>query len=90
MQIGQSDYLTIKNQSIGLHFNPQVGPNGREFKLFGTRKNEDLPEKWIGSSYKWHWIYSFIYLDDDNVFELEFDYNDNFVKKLSPTFMSGT
>jgi len=76
------DFLTIKDQKIGLHFEPQVGKNHRPFKLFGTRKNEELPQKFIGNSFKWHWIYSFIYLDNDEVFELEFDYNDKFKKKL--------
>ena len=76
------DYLKIKDQTIGLHFDQQVGKNNRPFKLFGTRKNEEMPEKWISDGYKWHWIYSFIYLDNDEVFELEFDYNDNFKKKL--------
>ena len=36
-----------------------------------------------------HYIYTFKYLDNGEFFEFEFDYNDNFVKKLSPTFMSG-
>ena len=76
------EYLIIKEQKIGLHFEPQVGKNGREFKYFGIRKNLQLPEKWIGNGYKYHWIYSFIYLDNDQVFELEFDYNNKFVKKL--------
>lgn len=76
------DFLTIKDQSIGLHFKPQSGKNKRPFKWFGIRKNTELPEKWIDKTLKWHWIYSFIYLDNDEVFELEFDYNDNFRKKL--------
>lgn len=76
------EYLTIKNQRIGLHFNPQVGKNGREFRYVGIRKNLQLPEKWINKTLKWHWIYSFIYLDNEQVFELEFDYNDKFLQKL--------
>ena len=76
------EHLKIKDQSIGLHFEPQVGKNKRPFKWFGIRKNTELTEKWIDKTLKWHWIYSFIYLDNDEVFELEFDYNDNFRKKL--------
>jgi len=76
------EYLTIKKQRIGLHFDPQIGINGREFRYFGIRKNLQLPEKWINKTFKWHWIYSFIYLDNEQVFELEFDYNDKFLQKL--------
>ena len=76
------EHLTIKNQTIGLHFNPQVGTNNKPFRYCGIRKNEDYPEKWIDKVLKWHWIYTFVYINNNEVFELEFDYNDKFLKKL--------
>ena len=85
------EYLTIKNQKIAIHLLPQVGNSGREFQMIGTAKNLELPEKWSNQkkSMSSHYIYTFKYLDNGEFFEFEFDYNDNFVKKLSPTFMSG-
>jgi hypothetical protein len=85
------DYLIVKNQKIGIHLLPQVGSSGREFRMIGTAKNLEMPEKWSNQkkSMSNHYIYTFKYLDNNEFFEMEFDYNDNFVKKLSPTFMSG-
>ena len=78
------EHLTIKNQKIGLHLEPQVGTNNREFKLIGHKINEELPSNWSNSkkAFCFHWIYTFKYLDNDEVFELEFDYNDEFKRKL--------
>jgi hypothetical protein len=86
------DYLIVKNSKIGIHLLPQVGTSGREFRMIGTAKNLELPEKWSNQkkSMSNHYIYTFKYLDNGETFEMEFDYNDNFVKKLSPTFMSGS
>ena len=77
------DYLTIKNQKIYLHFEPQVGTNNREFKCIGHKINEEFPSKWSNTKkvFCFHWIYTFKYLDTGEVFELEFDYLDNFLKK---------
>ena len=85
------DYLIVKNNKIAIHLLPQVGTAGREFRMIGTAKSLEMPEKWNAQkkSFCSHWIYTFKYLDNGEFFELEFDYNDNFVKKLSPTFMSG-
>ena len=84
------DYLIVKNSKIGIHLEPQSGPNARLFRMVGTAKNLELPDKWSDQkkAFASHWIYTFKYLDNSEIFELEFDYNDNFVKKLSPTFMS--
>lgn len=78
------EYLTIKNQKIGLHLEPQVGTNNREFKCIGHRINEELPSKWSNTkkAFCFHWIYTFKYLDNGEFFELEFDYNDEFKRKL--------
>ena len=77
------EYLTIKNQRIGLHLEPQVGTNNREFRMIATYINEAMPQKWINSkkAFCYHWIYTFKYLDTAETFELEFDYLDNFLKK---------
>lgn len=85
------EHLIVKNNKIGIHFHPQIGPNGRKFRMVGTAKSLELPEKWNAQKKAFcsHWIYTLKYLDNGEFFELEFDYNDNFVKKLSPTFMSG-
>ena len=84
--------LIVKNQKIGIHLLPQVGSSGREFRMVGTAKNLEMPEKWSNQkkSMSNHYIYTFKYLDNGEFFEMEFDYNDNFVKKLSPTLMSGS
>ena len=78
------EHLTIKNQKIYLHFEPQVGTNKREFKCIGHKINEEFPSKWSNTKkvFCFHWIYTFKYLDNDEVFELEFDYNDEFKRKL--------
>jgi hypothetical protein len=63
----------------------QEGTLGRPFRLSGTRKNLQLPEKWVNGIEKWHWIYSFIYLDErGGFFEIEIDYNDKFVRLNKP------
>lgn len=74
--------LTVGKTKINLNFEPQVSTLGREFRHSGIRKNGQMPDKWINGSYKSHWIYTFIYLDDKKTFELEFDYYDKFYKKL--------
>ena len=78
------DYLIVKNNKIAIHLLPQVGTAGREFRMIGTAKNLELPEKWNAQkkSMSNHYIYTFKYLDNGEIFEMEFDYNDNFVKKL--------
>ena len=78
------DYLIVKNNKIGIHLLPQVGTSGREFQMIGTAKNLEMPEKWSNQkkSMSNHYIYTFKYLDNGEFFEMEFDYNDNFVKKI--------
>ena len=79
------DYLIVKNNKIGIHFHPQIGPNRRYFRMIGTAKSLEMPEKWNAQKKAFcsHWIYEFKYLDNGEIFSLEFDYNDNFVKKLT-------
>ena len=78
------EYLIVKNQKIAIHLLPQVGLTGREFRMVGTAKNLELPEKWSNQKKLMsnHYIYTFKYLDNGEFFEMEFDYNDNFVRKI--------
>jgi hypothetical protein len=65
---------------IFLNFETQISKLGRPFRLSGTKKNLQLPEKWIDKDLKNHWIHSFKYLDEKGgFFEVEIDYNDKFI-----------
>jgi len=67
--------------TINLNFETQISKLGRPFRLSGVKKNLQLPEKWVDKVLKNHWIYSFIYLDEQGgFFEIEIDYNDKFLK----------
>jgi hypothetical protein len=73
--------ITIKETRILLNFETQISKLGRPFRLSGTRKNLQMPEKWINKVTHWHWVHSFKYLDErGGFFEIEIDYNNNFVK----------
>lgn len=81
------EQIKIKNANnevtgiINLNFNTQLDKNNRSFRLSGTRKNLQLPEKWVDKVLKNHWIYSFIYLDEQaGFFEIEVGYNNEFIK----------
>ena len=55
----------------------QHDKNNRPFRLSGTRKNLQIPAKWIDKVLKYHWIISFIYLDEQGgIFEINLDYFD--------------
>jgi len=74
------DKIKINSETyIYLNFETQISKLGRPFRLSGTRKNLQLPEKWVDKVLKNHWIHSFKYLDDFTFFEVETDYQDNFV-----------
>lgn len=61
----------------------QTSPNGRPIRLSAISKNLQVPQKYINGSYKYHWIYTFRYLDkEDGFVSFEYDYNDNFLHKL--------
>lgn len=61
----------------------QTSPNGRPIRLSAISKNLKVPEKWINKTIKHHWIYTFIYLDEQGgLVSFEYDYNDNFLHKL--------
>ncbi len=61
-------------------FEPQNYEN-RKIRLSGTEKNLQHPSKWINKTEKWHWIYTFIYLDTKEIIKFEFDYYDTYTSK---------
>ena len=75
------DYIQVKETKIFLNFETQISKLGRNFRLSGVSKISTIPQKFINNSYKNHWIYTFRYLDvDSEFFEIEIDYNNNFVR----------
>jgi len=62
--------------SINIYFETQISKLGRPYRLSGTKKNLQLPSKWIDRTEKWHWIISYKYLDADEYFEINLDYFD--------------
>jgi len=78
-----SESILINQTPIFLNFETQISKLGRPFRLSGTRKNLQLPEKWVDKVLKNHWIHSFKYLDErGGFFEIEVDYNDKFLKLI--------
>lgn len=78
------EQIILPNKTtINLNFETQISSLGRPYRLSGTRKNSQLPEKWVNKVLKNHWIHSFKYLDEQGgFFEIEIDYNDKFVKLI--------
>ncbi len=72
------------NQYLNLNaFETQTSPSGRPIRLSAISKNLQVPAKWIDKVLKYHWIYTFRYLDkQDGFVSFEFDYLDNFLQKL--------
>ena len=67
-----------------IQFNPSVSRDGRHYRLSAISKNSQLPSKLItGRGECWHWVYTFIYTDSNELFSFEFDYNDKFVGKVN-------
>lgn len=65
-----------------IQFNPSVSRDGRHYRLSAISKNSQLPSKLItGRGECWHWVYTFIYTDSNELFSFEFDYNDKFLSK---------
>lgn len=60
------------------HFNNQEDAFKKVFRFSGLKKNSQIPPKWLDSTWKWHWIYEFIY-EDGKHFYIEIDYNNNFL-----------
>lgn len=73
--------LNIKGIKLNLNFEPQLSPLGRPMRLSGIAKNSKLPPLWVNKSEKWHWIYTFRFLDEkDGFVSFEFDYYDQYLK----------
>ena len=75
--------IFLNKIKLNLNFETQISPNGRPIRLSAISKNLQVPQKYINGSYKYHWIYTFIYLDEQGgLVSFEYDYNDNFLHKL--------
>ncbi|HRH58440.1 MAG TPA: hypothetical protein PLS10_12370 [Chitinophagales bacterium] len=75
--------ISLNKIKLNLNFETQISPSGRPIRLSAISKNLQVPEKWINNTIKWHWIYTFRYLDKyDGFVSFEFDYLDNFLRKL--------
>ena len=72
--------ISIGKIKLNLDFEPQVSPKGNEIRLSGIAKNATLEPKWIDKCWKYHWIYTFRYIDSDKFISFEFDYYDKFLK----------
>jgi hypothetical protein len=71
----------IKETPILINLETQISNLGRPFRMFGTRVNNEMPERWVNKVLKYHWTYEFKYLDEQGgYFDVEIDYNDNFFK----------
>jgi len=70
------------NKEIFTDLRLQTGSTGRPFRLIGVVKETRKPSKWIDKSEKWHWFLEYRYTDKLNLqegFNVEIDYNNNFV-----------
>ena len=75
--------VTLHKINLNLNFETQTSPSGRPIRLSAISKNLQVPQKYINGSYKYHWIYTFIYLDEQGgLVSFEYDYNDKFLQKL--------
>ena len=75
--------ISLNKIKLNLNFETQTSPSGRPIRLSAISKNLQVPQKYINGSYKYHWIYTFRYLDkEDGFVSFEFDYNDKFLYKI--------
>lgn len=75
--------ITVEENIIYLNYLKEQVFNNRPFRLSGTRKNLQHPQKWIDleKMYMHHYFHTFKYIDEKGgFFEIEIDYNDIFVK----------
>jgi hypothetical protein len=70
--------ITFQKRDYWLDQRIQLTPLGKEIRYSGIRINEDMPNKYG----RYHWIYTFIYLDGSGLVEFECDYkNKIYVRK---------
>ncbi len=60
---------------------PQEGKLGKPFRQTGLSKVLTKPTKWIDKVEKWHWKYTFKYLDGSGSFTIEIGYSGEFIEK---------
>jgi hypothetical protein len=73
----------MKPTDLNLTQYPQLSKLGRPYRLSAIMKNLDVPSKWFDRVEHWHLYYVFMYTDDNSLFGFEFNYSDDFVRKLS-------
>lgn len=77
-----SNYIKVKQTKLYLDQRVQISPLGREFRFTRIEKDLQKPSKWLGGMEMWCWIYTFIYLDNNQLFGFYFEYNNQFSHKL--------
>ncbi len=77
------NHIKIKNNEISLNPNEvQISPLGRKFRLSGIKIDYSKPPRWINGNARHCTTYTFIYLDNKELFSFYFDEYDKFVCKL--------
>ena len=76
------NYIKIKEKKIYLDNRIQISPLGREFRMSRIEKDLKKPSKWLGGTECWCYIYTFIYLDTNQLFGFYYEYNNQFSHKL--------
>lgn len=75
--------IFVKNREISLNPNEiQISPLGREFRLSGISIDRTKRPKYINGNAGHCTIYTFIYLDTQELFSFYFDEYDKFVNKI--------
>ncbi len=81
------NYITVGVNKVFLDQTVRQSPNNRPYRLSTIKKQSTSPSKWIkknGVNVEcWCWYYVLIYTDTDEFFGFLFDYNDEFIKKLT-------
>lgn len=77
-----SNFIKVKDNKLYLDNRIQISPLGREFRFTRIEKDLKKPSKWLGGIECWCWIYTFIYLDTNQLFGFYYEYNNQFSHKL--------
>jgi hypothetical protein len=60
----------------------QTSPLNKTFRYVGIRKDLTKPARWVNKVECWHWIYSFVYLENSGGFELHTNNSDTFLNVI--------
>lgn len=67
--------FTLNQKQYQLTTEPQTSPKGRQFVNVGVEKDLRYPDKWVKGVAQNRWILTFKYLDNNEYFRLEMDYD---------------